>query len=166
MTATPRPKPASLQFGEPQSGLKYRDRPAAFGVAEHHGQIALICVTREGQAPFHDLPGGGIEPGESDARALAREFVEETGLVVAAGEVLTHADQYMVRKDGEAVNNRCVLMIARIEGFDPGQKIEEDHRLVWLDPQEALRILRLDSQAWAVACWLRRREREARERAA
>jgi 8-oxo-dGTP diphosphatase len=156
------PKPVPLQFGAPEPGLKYRDRPAVFGIAERAGQIALIRVTREGVPPFHDLPGGAIEPGESEGRALAREFAEETGLVVSGGEILAYADQFMVKSDGEPVNNRSVLMIAKIDGFDPSQKIEDDHRLVWFAPEEALRIVRHDSHAWAVACWLRRAARQAK----
>ena len=159
-------KPAALQFGEPEPGVKHRDRPAAFGIAERAGQIALIRVTREGVPPFHDLPGGAIEPGESEGRALAREFAEETGLIVRGGEILDHADQYMVKSDGEPVNNRSVLMTAMIEGFDPSSKIEDDHKLVWLAPEEALRIIRHDSHAWAIACWLRRASKQAKGQAA
>ena len=153
-------KPAPLQFGAPEPGVKYRDRPAVFAVAERRGQLALICVERDGKPPYYDLPGGGIEPGESDARALAREFIEETGLVISAGQVLGRADQYMVKHDGEPVNNRCVLMTATIDGFDPEQKIEHDHRLVWMEPHEALLIVRHDSQAWAIAAWLRLQHRQ------
>jgi 8-oxo-dGTP diphosphatase len=155
------PKPAPLQFGNPEPGVKYRDRPAVFAVAERHGQLALICVERDGKAPYFDLPGGGIEPGESDARALAREFIEETGLIISAGEELGRADQFMVKHDGESVNNRCLLMTATIDGFDPAQKIEHDHKLVWMAPHEALRIVRHDSQAWAITCWLRRQREQA-----
>ncbi len=160
------PKPAPLQFGSPLPDMKYRDRPAVFGIAERRGQIALVCVTRDNTPVFHDLPGGAIEPGESEGRALAREFAEETGLLISGDKILAYADQYMVKSDGEPVNNRSVLMTATVEGFDPAQKIDEDHKLVWLDPDEALRIIRHDSHAWAIACWLRRRAREARERAA
>ena len=159
-------KPASLQFGEPEAGVKYRDRPAVFGIAERAGQIALIRVTREGMPPFYDLPGGAIEPGESESRALAREFSEETGLIVRGGEILDRADQYMVKSDGEPVNNRSVLMTAVIEGYDAGLKIEDDHKLTWFSPEEALRIVRLESQAWAIACWLRQAARQAKGQAA
>jgi len=151
-------KPAPLQFGSPEPGIQYRDRPAVFGIAERDGKIAVIRITRLGVEPFHDLPGGAIEPGESEGRALAREFIEETGLVVVGGEVLALADQYMIKSDGEPANNRSVLMTAVVKGFDPDQKIEEDHHLEWTDPVEALRIIRHDSHAWAIACWLRRRK--------
>jgi 8-oxo-dGTP diphosphatase len=159
-------KPAPLQFGAPEPGVKHRDRPAVFAIAERAGQIALIRVTREGMLPFHDLPGGAIEPGESESRALAREFGEETGLIVSGGEVLAHADQYMVKSDGEPVNNRSVLMVAAIEGFDPSLKIEDDHKLAWVAPDEALRMVRHDSHAGAIACWLRRSGRQAKGQAA
>jgi 8-oxo-dGTP diphosphatase len=161
-----KPAPAPLQFGLPEPGVKHRDRPAVFGIAERDGQIALIRVTRLGVPPFHDLPGGAIEPGESEARALAREFGEETGLIVSGGDVLAYADQFMIKSDGEPVNNRSVLMIAVIDGFDPALKIEEDHKLVWFAPEEALRIIRHDSHAWAIACWLRRSARQAKGQAA
>lgn len=159
-------KPAPLQFGVPEPDVTYRDRPAVFGIAERAGQIALIRVTREGVEPFHDLPGGAIEPGESEGRALAREFGEETGLIVHGGEILARADQFMVKSDGEPVNNRSVLMVALIDGFDPSQKIEDDHKLVWHAPDEALRIVRHDSHAWAIACWLRRAAKQAKDQAA
>jgi 8-oxo-dGTP diphosphatase len=159
-------KPAPLQFGTPEPGVKYRDRPAVFAVCERRGQIAMICVSREGGPPIYDLPGGAVEPGESEARALARETVEETGLIAHAEEELGRADQYMVKADGEPVNNRCLLVAGVVDGFDPSQKIEEDHKLVWVDPDEALRIARLDSQAWAIACWIRRRARLAKGEAA
>jgi 8-oxo-dGTP diphosphatase len=154
-------EPSALQFGKAQPGVKHRDRPAVFGVVERRGQIALIRVTREGMAPFHDLPGGAIEPGESEARALAREIGEETGLIVRCGELLSRADQLMVKSDGEPVNNRCLLVSAVAEGLDPTLKIEDCHKLVWVPPEEALRMVRLDSHAWAIACWIRRQARQA-----
>jgi 8-oxo-dGTP diphosphatase len=137
--------------------MKYRDRQAAFGIAERAGQIALVQVTRESGASYCDLPGGAIEPGESESRALTREFSEETGLIVRGEDILARADQYMVKIDGEPVNNRSVLMTVVIDGYDPSMKIEDDHKLMWLSPEEALRVVRHDSHAWAIAAWLRRR---------
>jgi 8-oxo-dGTP diphosphatase len=72
----------------------------------------------------------------------------------------------MVKSDGEPVNNRSVLMVAKIDGYDPAQKIEDDHKLVWFAPDEALRIVRHDSHAWAIVVWLRRTARQAKGQAA
>jgi 8-oxo-dGTP diphosphatase len=48
-------------------------------------------VTRRGHAPgagLWSLPGGRIEPGETDIQALVREMREETGLLVEAGALI------------------------------------------------------------------------------
>ena len=149
------------QFGDPYPSLIYRDRPAAFGVLEQGGRIAAVTVLKPGHAAWHDLPGGAIDPGEDDVAALRREFGEETGLSVQAGERLGHADQYFINTDGEAFNNRQALFEAEFLGRAPELKIEDDHTLVWLDPMEAVAQLRHDSHAWAVAQFLRRRHRRA-----
>ena len=147
---------APLQFGTPDADALYRDRPAAFGVVEQDGRLALVKITKPAAAPFFDLPGGAIERGESDSQAMVREFGEETGLVVRAGELLTRADQYFRTTEGEPVNNRSVIFRADAVGEDAALKIEQDHELVWVLPDEAMRRLRHDSHAWGVLCWLRK----------
>jgi 8-oxo-dGTP diphosphatase len=144
------------QFGEPQSGRAYPDRPAAFGIVEQDGRIALVRVEKPGAAPWLDLPGGALDPGEDAAQALVREFGEETGLVVAAGPCFARADQYFLNTEGKPFNNRGAFLAATQAGENPRLKIEADHTLVWLDPDAALRALRHDAHAWAVAAWLRR----------
>ena len=145
------------QFGVPAPGRGYPDRPAAFGVLEKDGKIALVTVTKPGYAPWFDLPGGAIDPGEDDRTALVREFGEETGLSVRPGPFLGRADQFFTNTDGESFNNRQSLYEAILEGEAAQLKIEKDHELVWAPPLEALKNLRHDSHAWAVIGWLRRR---------
>lgn len=146
------------QFGEPEPGRAYRDRPAAFGVLERDGRIAAVRVEKPGHAPWLDLPGGAIDPGEDDVSAMAREFGEETGLAATAGERVGWADQFFINTDGEAFNNRQSLFEALLSREAPELKVETDHTLVWLEPHEAIVRLRHDSHAWAVAAWLRRRQ--------
>ncbi len=145
------------QFGRPEPGRTHRDRPTAFGLATRDGKLAVVHI-RKPEKAYHDLPGGAIDPGEDEPTAVGREFGEETGLRVRAGALVTRADQYAIKSDdGEAVNNRCAFYAVTIEGEDPSLKCEDDHTLVWIDPTEALTVLRHDAHAWAVLAWLRLR---------
>ncbi|RFU40476.1 NUDIX domain-containing protein [Actinomadura logoneensis] len=56
-------------------------------VRDDQGRLLLV---RRGHPPGEGLwsvPGGRVEPGESDAEAVARELLEETGLVVSVGDL-------------------------------------------------------------------------------
>jgi 8-oxo-dGTP diphosphatase len=55
------------QFGEPEPGRDYPDRPAAFAVIEREGRVAVVRVTFEDGGGRTDLPGGGLDPGETAA---------------------------------------------------------------------------------------------------
>lgn len=150
---------ASPQFGAPEPGRDHRDRPAAFGVLEVEGRVALVRVEKPGYPPWFDLPGGAIDPGETAERAVIREYGEETGLVVGVRASFAAADQYVVNTDGEAFNNRCRFFDLALEGEDTTLKIEDDHALVWAPPTEAIAMLRHEAHAWAVTAWLRLRQR-------
>lgn len=147
---------ARPQFGDPNPSLIYRDRPAAFGVLERDGLVALVAVEKPRHAPWLDLPGGALDPGEDARAAVVREFGEETGLNIAPGEVLGEADQFFINTDGEAYNNRQTLFRARAVSEAPELKIEADHTLVWLPFLDAIGRLRHDSHSWAVSLALRR----------
>lgn len=52
------------------------------------GQLLLVRRANEPGRGRWSLPGGRVEPGESDASALVRELREETGLEVRAGSLV------------------------------------------------------------------------------
>jgi 8-oxo-dGTP diphosphatase len=57
-------------------------------IKDGRGRLLLI---KRGHAPgagLWSLPGGRIEPGETDTEALVREIREETGLVIEAGQLI------------------------------------------------------------------------------
>lgn len=146
-----------LEFGLRDPEKAYRLRPAAFGVCERGGLIACVHVTRSDDRSYHDLPGGAVDGYETDAQALIREFGEETGLIVEPGRLIVRASQLFLKSDGEPVENEGGVYQARLTGQDAALKVEDDHTLVWLDPQDAVLKLRHESHAWAVARWLRQR---------
>ena len=64
-----------------------RLRVRVFGLCRHGDRLLLVrhrALLHDGS--FWEMPGGGVEFGESLAEAVAREFREETGLVVRVGE--------------------------------------------------------------------------------
>jgi 8-oxo-dGTP diphosphatase len=145
------------QFGAPQPGRAYPDRPAAFAVVEQEGRLALVRVDLGGGRTRLDLPGGGLDPGETPERAAARECGEEAGLRVEIGELLVCADHFFINDKDQAHNTRGRFYEARLVTHDAALKIEDDHTLVWAEPLEAIRTLHREAHAWAVAAWLRRR---------
>ncbi len=146
-----------LAFGTALEGLTYRDRRAAFGVAENGlGQIALAQVAKPGKTPYFDLPGGAVDGDETEEEAVVREFGEETGLIVQAGPLIEIVSQHFLKSDGEPVLNRGGIYVVKVVDEKPALKVEDDHALVWLDPRDAVVALRHDAHAWAVAAWMRR----------
>lgn len=144
------------QFGVPEPGRPYPDRPVAFGVGLREGLVALVRVEPADGPTRIDLPGGGIDPGETPEVALAREFLEESGLEVRPTRLLARADHYFVNGAAESFNTRGLFYAVEVVAERPGEKVEADHTLFWRPPEAALRMLSRDSHAWALACWLRR----------
>lgn len=148
---------AAPQFGAPEPGRTYPDRPAAFVVVARDGLIAVVDVSQPDRGL--DLPGGGLDPGEGARAAAARECAEEAGLIVELDpEPFVLADQYSVH-GGRPVRTLGQFFAGRLVGEDPALKAEDDHTLQWMHPEAAIVRLNRDAHAWAVAAWLRRARR-------
>jgi 8-oxo-dGTP diphosphatase len=57
-------------------------------VTDGQGRLLMIKRGHEPGAGLWSIPGGRIEPGETDAEALVREMLEETGLAVEVGPLI------------------------------------------------------------------------------
>jgi 8-oxo-dGTP diphosphatase len=57
-------------------------------ITDESGRLLLILRGHEPGKGLWSIPGGRIEPGETDAQALVREMLEETGLIVTCGPLL------------------------------------------------------------------------------
>jgi 8-oxo-dGTP diphosphatase len=71
-----------------------------------------LLVIKRGHAPgagLWTLPGGRIEPGETDEQAVAREILEETGLRVACGRLVGEAE--LPGLDGAIIDVRDYLAV-------------------------------------------------------
>jgi len=57
-------------------------------ITDAAGRLLLIRRGHEPGKGLWSLPGGRVEPGETDAQALVREVAEETSLAVRPGELI------------------------------------------------------------------------------
>lgn len=145
------------QFGPFDLDETYPDRPAAFAVLERGGKIALVRVDNARGSALH-LPGGGVDPGESELQAAMRECGEETGLAVDLDlGPFVRADHYFLHEDEVWRNTRGAFFSGRVLAERPDLKVEDDHTLVWTAPLDAIAHLDREAHAWAVSAWLRSR---------
>jgi 8-oxo-dGTP diphosphatase len=61
-------------------------------ISDESGRMLLILRGHEPGKGLWSIPGGRIEPGETDEQAVIREVAEETGLLVTCGRLLGTAE--------------------------------------------------------------------------
>ncbi|MCX8508912.1 MAG: NUDIX hydrolase [Rhodobacteraceae bacterium] len=128
------------RFGAPPvAGQKYRIRPGAYAVLRLGRDVLLTY--QEAPEPEFQLPGGGIDPGESPIRALHREVYEETGWSISPPRHLGAFRRfaYMPEYDRWA-EKLCHIYLARpVRRLGPPK--EPGHSAVWASLDEAPRLM-------------------------
>src|SRR5260370_22109005 len=62
-------------------------------ITDHRGWLLLIRRGHDPGAGLWSLPGGRIEPGETDEQAVVREIREETGLIVVCDRLVRSVER-------------------------------------------------------------------------
>src|SRR6056297_3901189 len=119
------------RFGRrPVTGQHYTPRPGVYAIID--AGDGILATFQEDPRPELQLPGGGIDPGESPLHALAREVMEETGYAIHGLRRLGmfHRYTYMPEYDLHA-QKLCHIYTARI-GLKRSAPTEPGHSAVFL----------------------------------
>jgi arylformamidase len=118
-------------------GVAYTSRPGAYAlVLDPAGRVALVHEDEE-----WTLPGGGLEPGETPAEALAREVREECACDVAIGAELGQALEFLESRDGRKLEVHAHYLRAEFVGPSSAR---------WFEPEAACALVRRRADAWAI----------------
>jgi 8-oxo-dGTP diphosphatase len=132
-------------FGDKLRGVHYTERIAVYGiVVNYDGKVATI-KTPTG----YFLPGGGSENEETHEECLKREFIEETGYEIEIGRYIGEASLYHITNTGQYKKGIGHFYNVKLKS-EAVNKIEEDHELLWLEPNKCAKYLFSEHQAWAV----------------
>jgi len=99
------------------------------------GRLLLIKRRNEPGAGLWSLPGGRIEPAETDEQAVVREIMEETGLSVTAGPLLGAVER--PGRDGAVVDIRDYVAFVTGGALAAGDDAADAR---WVTPQEMRRM--------------------------
>ncbi|SHI63926.1 8-oxo-dGTP diphosphatase [Palleronia salina] len=137
----------------PEPHRRYVFRPGAYAVLLRGRDILL--TRQNGSDRALQLPGGGIDPGETPLRALHREVFEETGWRMAVDRRLGSFRRFAFMPEyGIHAEKLCHIFLGR-PGLRIGPPVEPDHDAVWMDADEAVTRLDNAGDAYFLARFLR-----------
>jgi 8-oxo-dGTP diphosphatase len=119
------------RYGEAvERGRRYQHRPGAYAILALGSDVLLTHQAEP--LPEFQLPGGGIDPGESAVVALHREVLEETGYSIAKPRKLGAYRRftYMPEYDKWA-EKLCHIYLAR-PVMRHGPPREPGHTAIWM----------------------------------
>ncbi|WP_435230567.1 NUDIX hydrolase [Pseudopelagicola sp. nBUS_20] len=128
------------RFGEPpKAGVKYTLRPGAYAVLLRDSKM-LITYQAAPDDEFQ-LPGGGIDQGESPVSALHREVYEETGWTISPPRRLGAFRRFTFMPEYDLwAEKLCAIYVAR-PALQIGPPTEAGHSAHWVSVEAAVQLL-------------------------
>lgn len=128
------------RMGEPvRRGQTYKQRPGAYAIL-CDGDDVLVTI-QFADEPDIQLPGGGIDPGESPLPALHREIMEETGWKVQIRRRLGAFRRFTYMPEYDLWAEKiCHIYVGR-PFLRVGDPAEDDHIAVFMSLRDAAESL-------------------------
>ncbi|WP_146347630.1 NUDIX hydrolase [Falsiphaeobacter marinintestinus] len=128
------------RFGEaPIPGQRYTRRAGAYALLPREGALLLTVQAEPG--PDLQLPGGGIDPGESPVAALHREVFEETGWHISAPRRVGAFRRFVYMPEYDMWAEKICLIYVALPVLEMGPPTEPGHDAVWMAPAQAAMAL-------------------------
>ncbi|SDI78797.1 NUDIX hydrolase [Lutimaribacter saemankumensis] len=128
------------RFGpSPRPDVKYHLRPGVYAILPHRGD--LLLTFQERPVPELQLPGGGIDPGESPLAALHREVFEETGWKIGSPRRLGAFRRFVYMPEYDLWAEKLCTIYMAYPVRQLGLPTEPDHSTVWTTPRIAAKEL-------------------------
>lgn len=127
------------RFGDaPVRGQNYRIRPGSYAILKRGARILL--THQAAPEPEFQLPGGGIDPGESPVIALRREVMEETGWTISNPVRLGAFRRFVFMPEYDQwAEKLCHIFIAR-PALRKSGPLEPGHSACWVSISDALAL--------------------------
>ena len=128
------------RFGNvPEPGRSYTLRTGAYAILPLAD--GLLLTHQDAPEPEVQLPGGGVDPGESPVQALIREVYEETGWKIARPLRLGAYRRFTFMPEYDLwAEKLCVIYTA--QPVRPhGPPTEARHTAIWRSPEVAVQEL-------------------------
>lgn len=133
-------------------GVRYRLRTGVYALLPRDG--AVLLTHQAEPEPEFQLPGGGIDPGESPIAALHREVFEETGWRIAAPRRLGAFRRFTYMPEYDLwAEKLCHVYVARPVRAH-GDPTEPGHFAYWAEAGLVPDILSSAGDRAFVARWL------------
>ena len=141
------------RYGEAKRpGQRYKPRPGAYAILQRGPDVLLTW-----QAGLHhefQLPGGGIDPGESPLQALHREVYEETGWLIARPRRIGAHRRFALMPEYDLWAEKIAHVYMAFPTYPLGPPLEPEHSAVWVPLPEAPALLANPGDAAFVASLL------------
>ena len=123
----------------PETGRSYKVRTGAYAILPADG--GLLLTLQDAPEPEVQLPGGGIDPGESPVQALIREVYEETGWRIASPRRLGAYRRFTYMPEYDLWAEKICLIYMASPVIPYGDPLEADHTALWMGVDDALATL-------------------------
>jgi 8-oxo-dGTP diphosphatase len=141
------------RVGEPvRPDMRYRQRTGIYAILHREGRILL--THQSAPVPEFQLPGGGIDPGESPVPALHREVFEETGWRIGGLRRLGAFRRFTYMPEYDLwAEKLCHVYLGR-PVRPHGPPAEPGHSAHWMTARAALEALGNAGDRMFLARWL------------